>query len=344
MTYTQRVPVDVATGHQTTQQPHETVWRVATAGFAARCLHVVAAIGAADRIDDTPVPVDAVAADCGVDASALDRVLRLLAAHGIFERQPDGYQHTAASRLLRSEDPTSMRSFAQMMGLPLIWGSLTALETSVRTGRPGLHTLEPAGAWAYLQDHPREAEIFGRAMTAKAAAEITAVLAAYDFTRFATIADIGGGRGHLLRAVLDTAPAATGVLFDLPQVIDTLDVGHPRATATAGDFFTDALPVADAYLLMEVLHDWPDEECTAILRAIHQAAPSGATLLIVESILPDEGGDARAGTLDIVMLAVTGGRERTSDELGALLGRAGFRLEKIIDTASPMRIAAARPI
>ena len=331
-------PVRETTG----QQPHQTVWTLATAGLASRCLHVVADLGVADRIDEASVPIGALAAACEVDPAALDRILRLMAAHGVFERQRDGYRHTAASRLLRNDDPTSMRPFAQLMGLPLIWGSVTELESSVRTGRPGLHAVEPAGVWAYLQDRPLEAQVFGRAMTAKAGAEIAAVLAAYDFTRFPTIADIGGGRGHLLRAVLDAAPAATGVLFDLPQVINGLDARHPRMIATAGDFFDDPLPYADAYVLMEVLHDWRDEQCVAILDAVRRAAPAGATLLVVEAILPDGAVDAWASTLDVVMLAVTGGRERTEDEFDTLFHRTGFRLDRVIDTVSPMRIAEAR--
>jgi len=171
--------------------------------------------------------------------------------------------------------------------------------------------------------------------------EVAAVVAAYDFTRFATVADVGGGRGHLLRAVLDAAPGTSGVLFDLPEVVDILGAGHPRMTATAGDFFVDALPAADAYVLMEVLHDWSDEECVAILGAIRRAASDDATLLVVESVLPEQLLDPRSRTLDVVMLAVTGGRERTANELSALFERAGFALDTIIDTASPMRIVTA---
>lgn len=326
---------------RTSPQPHEAVWALSTAGFAARALHVVAELGVADRIDDAPVPAAALAAACDVDADALDRVLSLLAAHDVFERHPDGYRHTPSSRLLRDDHPMSMRPFAQMMGLPLIWGSLTELRQSVQTGRPGLETLEPKGIWAYLQDRPGEADVFAHAMTAKAGAEVAAVVAAYDFTRFATVADVGGGRGHLLRAVLDAAPGTSGVLFDLPEVVDILGAGHPRMTATAGDFFVDALPAADAYVLMEVLHDWSDEECVAILGAIRRAASDDATLLVVESVLPEQLLDPRSRTLDVVMLAVTGGRERTANELSALFERAGFALDTIIDTASPMRIVTA---
>lgn len=122
------------------------------------------------------MPVTDLADYCAVQADALDRVLWLLAAHGVFEKQDGGYGHTLSSQLLRTDHPRAMRAFSQMMGLPLIWGSLTELEHSIRNGSPGLEALEPKGIWAYLQAHPGEADIFARAMTAKAAAEVAAVL------------------------------------------------------------------------------------------------------------------------------------------------------------------------
>ncbi|HET9116640.1 MAG TPA: methyltransferase [Pseudonocardiaceae bacterium] len=305
---------------------------------------MVADLGVADRIGDSPVPVTDLADSCAVEADALDRVLRLLATHGVFQKHDGGYGHTVSSRLLRADHPMSMRAFSQMMGLPLIWSSLTELAHAVRNGSPGLEILEPEGPWAYLRAHPGEAEIFGRAMTAKAGAEIAAVLDVYDFGELRTIADIGGGRGHLLCAVLGATPESHGILFDLPEVIDSLDLGHERMTATAGDFFVDPLPVADAYVLMEVLHDWADEECVAILRAIRRAAPAGSRLLIIEGVIPEEQPDPRASVLDIVMLTVTGGRERTTNEFSALFERAGFCLDKVVGTASPIRIVEARPV
>jgi hypothetical protein len=321
--------------------PHEIVWDLSTAGVAARCLHVVAALGVADHLDAAPVRVATLAAACEVDADALDRVLRLLTARGVFERTADGYRHTPGSALLRSDHPASMRPFAQMMGLALIWGSLTELERSVRTGRPSVEVLEPKGIWSYLQDRPVEAAVFGRAMSAKAGADVAAVLDAYDFGRFETVADVGGGRGHLLRAVLDASPNAAGILFELPEVVAALDIAYPRMTPMAGDFFVDALPAADAYLLMEVLHDWGDDECVAILCAIRRAASPGATLLVIEGVLAEDRPDPRAGALDVVMLTVTGGRERTAGELAALFDQAGFALRRVVPTAGPMRIVEA---
>jgi hypothetical protein len=327
------------------QQPHEIVWTLVNVCVAARCIHVIAELGVADHIEDQPVSVGELASSCEVNADALDRVLRLLTAHGVFDREDGRYRHTPASRLLQSDHPMTMRSFARMMGLPLGWGSLTELAHSIRTGLPAIEILEPKGFWAYLQNHPDEAAIFGRAMTAKAGSDVAAVLAAYDFTRFGTIADIGGGRGHLLRGVLDAVPTAEGLLFDLPEVINTVDDGdQQRLTAVAGDFFVDALPVADAYILMEVLHDWADQECIAILTAIRRAAPADSTLLIVEGVIPEGRTDPRAVTLDIIMLTITGGRERTAAQFSALLDRAGFHFNRVIDTASPMRIVEARLI
>jgi C-methyltransferase len=324
-------------------RPGELVWRLANAGFAARCLHVVAELAVADRIDVAPVPVAELAAACGVDADSLDRVLRLLTVHGVFACHAEGYGHTEASRLLQGDAAPTMRPYARMAGMPLWWSSLAALERSVRTGRPALETVDAQGLWTYLQQRPDEADIFDHAMTAKAVAGVAGVVAVYDFARFATIVDVGGGRGHLLRAVLDAAPSATGVLFDLPDVVRGIEIEHPRMSAMAGDFFVDPLPKADAYLLMDVLHDWPDEECAAILRTVRSAAPAGARLLIVEAIVPDGPVDVRTATLDVIMLMLSGGRERTADELRVLLARAGFSLERVLETPGPVRIAEARP-
>ena len=322
-------------------QPHEIVWMLTNAVVASRALHTVAELGVADHVGDEPAGIEELASACAADPDGLDRVLRLLAAHGIFERQANGYGHTDASRLLRSDHPMSMRAFARMMGMPVFEATFGQLEHAVRTGSPALELVAGDGLWPYLEAHPVERAIFGQAMTAKAAADIVAVLGAYDFARFHTIADIGGGHGDLLRAVLDAVPAAEGILFELPQVIETLDIDRDRLTARAGDFFVDPLPTADAYILMEVIHDWPDAEAAAILTAIRRAAAPGARVLIIENVLGDADSDPRGHTLDVIMLAVTGGRERTGDQLGELLKGAGFADSTVIETAGPMRIVEA---
>jgi O-methyltransferase len=320
-------------------RPHELIWNISNAVITSRSLHVAAELAIADRIDETPVTSAQLARDCGVDPTALDRILQLLVAHGVFTRTDAGYAHTDASRLLRDDHPMSMRAFARLMNLPVCRTSYGALEHAVRTGAPSVELADPNGFFAYLQRHPEEARVFGEAMAAKAQADITTVLDAYDFRPFRAIADVGGGRGHLLRAILEAVPTARGVLFELPSVIDTLEPSTDHRLATiAGDFFVDPLPTADAYLLMEVLHDWADGEAVGILRAIRRAAGPGASVLIIEDVLPDMQADPRARTLDVLMLMVTGGRERSASQFADLLQSADFRLTAVIETAGPMRI------
>lgn len=323
------------------RQPHETIWGLATATVASCTLHVVAQLGVADLIDREPVLVKDLAAMSGTDECALDRSLMLLSAHGVFARTGDAYAHSEASLLLRSDHPRSMRAFPQMMGMGSFSASFGQLEHSVRTGETSFSLVEPEGLFAHLQRNEDEARIFDAAMTAKAAGDTAAVLAAYDFSRFSTIADIGGGRGHLLRAVLETAPDTQGILFDLPGVIDACSTTDDRFTVQAGDFFVDALPAADAFILMEVIHDWDDDQAATILSAVRRAATPGAAVLIVEAVADEEALDPVVRTLDMIMLAITGGRERTAHELERLLGRAGFRATGNLPTPSPLRIVEA---
>lgn len=183
------------------------MWSLATAGTAARCLHVVATLAVAHRIDTGAVPVTVLAEECDADPDALDRVLRLLAGHGVFARTDDGYRHSPASELLRDDHSTSMRSFAQMMG-QAGWRSLTELEHTLRTGRPGVELLKAEGFWTYLRARPTEAAVFGRAMDAKAGAEVAGVLDADDFRRFETVADgVAAGATSCARCSVPHRPA-----------------------------------------------------------------------------------------------------------------------------------------
>ena len=252
--------------------------------------------------------------------------------------------HTPASRLLRADHPQSLRSLVRMFGLPFNQGAYGFLEHSLRTGRPAVEKVAPAGMFTYLADRPEEARIFGEAMTAKAHGHVASILGAYDFSGFHVIGDIGGGHGHLLRAVLERTPAARGVLFDLPNVLgEVADLASERLALQPGDFFRDPLPACDAYLLMEVIHDWGDEEATAILEAVRAAAPAHARLLVIEQLVPEEPGPHWAKTLDVLMLAVTGGLQRTGREYEALLTSSGFRLERLIDTAGGIAIVEGVP-
>jgi C-methyltransferase len=322
----------------TEQRPHEIVWKLTNGVVLSKCLHVLAELGVADHIAGDAVSAEVLAARCGSHAGALDRVLRLLAEHGVFQPVDGGFRHTPASELLRSDHARSMRAYARMMGMRGFVEAFTHLEHSIKTGAPSVETVNPGGFWAYLNDNPEDARIFGQAMTARAAADIARLVDAYDFSRFGTSADIGGSRGHLLRAVLEAAPNARGVLFELPDVIAELDIAHERLTPRAGDFFVDLLPAADLYVLMEIIHDWPDAECLAILSAVRRAAAPGATVLVIETILHDDEPDPRGRMLDVVMLAISGGRERTARQFDELFRSTGFGKGTLIETAGALRM------
>jgi hypothetical protein len=298
----------------------------------ARSVQVAAELGVADALNGESASAATLAPALGVNADALDRVLRLLAAHGVFAHDGPGYRHTSASRLLRTDHPQSLRPFARMIGMPAIWGGFTNLEQAVRTGKP---TMDWSGLVRYFADHPDEGRLFNQAMVSKSAGVIPAVVDAYDFGEFRVIADIGGGRGHLLQAILQQAPVSSGVLFDLPHVMeDAKDVASSRLHLAAGDFFTDPLPVADAYILMEVIHDWGDEQAVRILEAVRRAAPGHARLLIIEALVSEGPGPHFGKVLDIIMLAVTAGRERKPSEYQALLRTAGFEMTRLVPTGS----------
>jgi hypothetical protein len=197
-----------------------------------------------------------------------------------------------------------------------------------------------AGLVEYYAAHPEESAIFNAAMVSKARTTLPAVAAAYDFGDFEAIADIGGGRGHLLRAILERAPNARGILFERAHVIADVEP-QPRVTLVGGDFFTDALPAANLYLLMDVLHDWDDASAARILVGLRRAATPSSRLLIVEALMPETPGPHFSKTVDVIMLAATGGRERTEAQLAELLAGAGFRLTRVLPTASEHSIVEA---
>ena len=321
----------------------DTLQQMAAGYCLPRCLHMAANLGVADALDETPRTVADLAASVGAHPNALSRVLRLLAAHGVFQMQGDDkFSHSSASQLLRTDHPQSMRAFVQMFGLPILWSSFGAMDHSVRTGLPAASKVSPEGFWAYFAQHPEEGRVFNAAMVAKAHGAVDGILASYDFSGFGRIGDIGGGNGHLLRAIIDAEPGAEGVLFDLPHVIEEVaGVASERLTLQGGDFFRDDLPSCDAYVLMEIIHDWGDEESVAILRAIRRAAPAHAKLLVIETIVPDEPGPDWSKMLDIVMLTLLGGRQRTQQEYTELLAQPGFVLQREIDTRAGIAILEA---
>lgn len=319
--------------------PVQMLWGMINSNVLARCVQVVAEYGVADALADRPLTTAEIAAQTGMNADALRRMLRLLTAHELFSQEGELYRNTPASELLRSDHPHSMRAFARMMNLPAFLKSFAELTEAAKTGKP---VMDFAGFMEYFGAHPEESSIFNQAMAEKSRSVIPAVLEAYDFSSFPLIADIGGGRGHLLQAILDQTPGASGVLFDLPHVIQESSAHvSERLQLHPGNFFADALPTADAYLLMEVLHDWNDDDAGRILAAVRRAAPARARLLIVEAIVSEAVGPDFSKVLDVIMLAVTGGRERTPSEYKSLLEGAGLSLERILTTPSQYSIIEA---
>lgn len=316
-------------------QPAQIVMQLASSYWAARCLHRVAEHGVADALGEAPQSAAELAASLGLHAGALHRVLRVLVSEGIFELRDGRFSHNDASRALRTDVPGSMRAAARFMGLPLWWKSYGAMEHSLRTGLPAVESVVGENVFSYLGAHPDEAGIFAEAMQALSHALLPKIVAAYDFRGARVIGDVGGGLGHLLSAVLEAAPDAQGVLLDRPEVIQQAALAaHPRIRYVPGDFFQDPVPPCDLYLLKRVLHDWADPQAVDILRAVRKGAPQGARVLLVEGVLHEEDPGPLAH-IDIEMLVMTGGRERTREEWERLLQEAGLRLQRIVPTGEP---------
>ena len=310
--------------------PMTTILQVAAGAVLPRCLHAVANLGVADAIDDIPQSADMIAAATGAHPEALARALRLLAATGVFEYRDGLFAHSPASRLLRSDHPQSMRQLARMFGLNAFWPMVGDIEYSIKTGLPSSDHVLKGGLWGYLSSDADASRVFDDAMTGKAHGQVDGVIGSYDFADVRTLADIGGGRGHLLRAILDSNPSASGVLFDQPHVVKQV-AASDRMTTQGGDFFKDTLPSCEAYLMMEVIHDWDDDHAQQILSRIRASAPPGARVLMIERLIPDNDGPSFPRTLDLWMLMISG-KQRSLDEYAALLASTGFRFTRAIDT------------
>ena len=315
------------------------IMQLTTACWTSRCLHIIAELGVADALGDLPQSTEALAKATGTQPLALYRVLRLLASVGIFEWKDGTWHHTEASRLLRADHPASLRDYVRMLGLPVFWDAFGDLEHSLRTGECAFTKRHAEGVFVYLAKHPEESRIFDSAMTSKSHRDIAAILPAYDFSQFASIADIAGGRGHLVRAILKSSPKTEGILFDQSHVVaEVAPENGEKLKVVGGNFFTDAVPKADAYLLMNIIHDWADAESIKILSAIRRAMSAHARMLIIETVVPPAPGPHLSKELDIIMMAIPGGMERTQEEYAALASKCGLRLKLMVETKSPYSI------
>ena len=317
-----------------------------TGGYCvARALHVAADLGVADHIGGDGCSVDELARMTGADADALGRILRLLSAHGIFRADGDSVSHNPVSETLRTDHPQSTRDLARMFGLPLFWEAFEHFDHTVRTGRPAVEKALPEGVWAWLAERPEASAVFNGAMIGKSFGQVAGVVESFDFSRFRRIADVGGGRGHLLQAILDKYPQATGLLFEQPHVIDEVQgIATDRLQLQSGDFFTDTLPQCDAYILMEVIHDWDDDKSKQILTTVRRSAPTGSALLLIEQLMPDTPGPHWVKMLDVHMMALFAARQRRQGEYDRLAEQCGFRAAGVVDTPAGISVLEYRAV
>lgn len=330
--------------------PPVTLLQMMTGYWVSQAIYVAAKLGLADYFGEGPRSSEELAAATGVDASSLHRLLRALASVGIFtEVDPGHFALTPLAALLRAGTPGSMRALAITYNEEQYraWGDLLY---SVQSGQPAFQHQFGMGPFEYFALHPEADRVFNEAMIDWTHQLAGAVASTYDFSPFGTVVDVGGGYGTLLAAILRRHQQTRGILFDLPHVV--ADAEGPlakagvadRCTRIGGDFFAAVPAGGDAYVLAQILHDWDDERGVAILKQCRRAMPPHAKLLVVELVLPP-GQEAFFGKwLDLHMLVVTGGRERTAAEYEALFRPAGLAVASVIPTTPGPSIVEAVPI
>jgi hypothetical protein len=321
------------------------------AAWVSQGITAVADLGVADALAAGPLPIDELAGKIGADPDALGRLLRALIGKGIFAQRDDRrYELSPLADLLRSDVPVSMAPMARFIGARQHREHWSLLTEAITTGSAVVPALRGKGFFDYLGDEPEFGQIFNDAMTGLSGLSIGPVVDAYDFTRFGTIVDVAGGHGRLLAAILASAPDAQAVLYDLPEVIAgapaLLRESHvaERVRLAEGSFFDGVPQGADAYVLKHIIHDWDDDESIQILRNVRSAAAPGAALLLVETVIPEDGSASVAKWTDMEMLIINDGRERTANEYRRLFDEAGFEMVGVVDTASRFSVIEGRAV
>ena len=274
--------------------------------------------------------------------------MRMLASRGIFtQHRHRRFALAPMGEALRIDALDSIRGYVLFVGDPLHWEHWGQLSHSVRTGRCAIEELRGKPTFEWLEDVPELAAVFNDGMTAISKMETPVVVAAYDFSPFGTIVDVGGGHGLLLSAILRQSPDSRGILFDAesvvegaPAVLEPAGVSA-RCTAVGGSFFESVPSGGDAYVLKHIIHDWDDEKSLQILRNVRAAMNPDGKLLIVETVVPDDDREHLSKLLDLEMLVAATGRERTEAEYAKLLSQAGFRHARTVGTVGPASIVEA---
>ena len=331
-----------------TSDPSAELVRLINGFQISQALHVAASLAVADHLKDGPKSAAVLARACDAHPRSLYRLLRALAAVGVFHENDDmEFSLTPVGFCLTSNAVGTRRNWARYIGRQGAWHAWGNLLHSIKSGEGAYPVTHGMDAWSYRQQHPEEQAIFDSAMTANSLSHARAVLEAYDFKTFPRIVDIGGGQGLLLREILLACPASRGVLFDQPQVVaSTTLMTTPglenRVETFAGSFFDAIPPGADAYVMKVILHDWDDDKAIEILRSCSRAMSPTATLVVIERVIGPPNQIPEAKFSDLNMLVSHGALERTREEFDDLLAKGGFWLDRVIPTRSPLSVIVGR--
>jgi hypothetical protein len=327
--------------------PAALLYQLAIGHYGSRAVHLAAKLRLADHLADGPLDAQQLAKATGTHAPSLHRLLRLLTTVGVLEELEGGrFAPTPLGEMLREDVPGSARALVMFFAGRFEQDGWRDLEWSVQTGRPAHERTSPGLDWAAaIASDPEAVEFFDRAMATFAPHTAAAVAAAYDFSRFETLVDVGGGNGALLLGILRANPALRGVIFDQPHVAAHANACvraaglADRCAVVGGSFFEALPPSGDGYLLKHVIHDWDDDRAIAILRNVRAATPPHGKVLVVEGLSPARADTSPAGrgaaANDVNMLVATGGRQRSEAEFRKLYATSGFRLTRIVPTPSP---------
>jgi hypothetical protein len=342
----------------TASTPRDLVIRLMDGYLSTQMLYVAVRLGLPDVLNDGPRTSAELAAAVGAAPPSLHRLLRGLVMEGLLSEQPDGrYALTEAGRLLRADGQGSVRGAVLVRGT-LYYRAAAGLIDTIRDGGSAFRHVHGVDLFEYLATSPDDAAIFQLSMLARSHQEADALAATYDFTPFRHVVDIGGGYGVTLTAILKTCPAARGTLFDRPDVAAdararlaaasaSASVGvKERVTVVGGDFFEGVPAGGDVYVLSRVIHDWDDEKAVRILTSCRAAMPAHGRLVIVDALLGDRVHDQPAAVrMDLHMLTLASGRERTAAEVASLLHAANLRITRILTPpgASGIQIVEATP-
>ena len=333
-----------------TEPPSALLGPMMTGFWVSQSIYVAAKLGLADRIAKSPQTAEQLAAATATQPAALYRLLRALASVGIFrEDEQHRFAMTAVAEPLQSDVPGSQRALAIMLGEEH-FGSWKEMLYSIRTGKSAFEKVYGLPVFDWLSKHEEQAALFDQAMVGVHGRETAAMVEAYDFSTIRVLADVGGGNGSLLRGVLPRHPKLRGMLCDLAGVVERAKpliaaTGWPIASQIkVTNFFAEVPSGADAYLMRHIIHDWDDEKSLTILRNVRRAMPADGRLLLVESVIPPGNDPSFAKLLDLNMLVIPGGKERSESEFRQLYEAAGFRLKQIVPTRTDVSVIEGQPV